>query len=105
MSASKNGELWCVWLDLRAKGTELYASKSNDHGKTWSKNQLVYRSPDGSVCECCHPSLVADGDSVDVLFRNSLAGHRDMYLVSSQDQGKTFGEAKLLGSQHWNLNA
>ncbi len=47
------------WLDLREKGTVLYASKSMDHGETWSKNILVYRSPDGSICECCHPSIIA----------------------------------------------
>ena len=26
-------------------------------GAAWSKNALVYRSPAGNVCECCHPSV------------------------------------------------
>jgi hypothetical protein len=90
MTSSENGTLWCVWLDLREKGPQLFASKSVDHGATWSKNVMVYRSPDGSVCECCHPSIVASKDSLHVLFRNSLKGNRDMYLVSSQDGGETF---------------
>ncbi len=51
MTSGDDGALWCVWLDLREKGTVLYASKSMDHGETWSKNILVYRSPDGSICE------------------------------------------------------
>jgi hypothetical protein len=105
MTASDDGTLWCVWLDLRAKRTQLFASKSIDQGASWSKNQLVYKSPDGSICECCHPSVVAEGNFVHILFRNSLKGNRDMYLVSSDNQGETFGIGERLGLQHWSLNA
>lgn len=105
MTCSEDGTLWCVWLDLREKGTRLFAAKSLDHGATWSQNVLVYRSPAGSICECCHPSILATKDAVHVLFRNSLQGNRDMYLVSSYDQGVTFGEATRLGRNPWQLNA
>ncbi len=105
MTVSDKGVYWCVWLDLRSSNTELYASSSVDDGRTWSENQLVYRSPDGSVCECCHPSIASSGDAIHVLFRNSLAGNRDMYLVSSNDKGKTFGRAQRQGIQNWQLSA
>lgn len=105
MTSGDDCALWCVWLDLREKGTVLYASKSMDHGETWSKNILVYRSPDGSICECCHPSIIASDNTVQVLFRNSLKGDRDMYLITSLDQGKSFGEARRLGRTNWHLNA
>ena len=67
---------------------------------------LVYRSPDGSVCECCHPSVTwgADG-TLYVLWRNSLAGARDMYVASSADEGKSFGKAAKLGGGTWPLKA
>jgi hypothetical protein len=105
MASTDDGRLWCVWLDLREKGTQLFAASSDDGGQSWCKNILVYKSPDGSICECCHPSIVADGDSIHVLFRNSLAGNRDMYLTSSTDRGKSFSSAERLGSQHWHVNA
>lgn len=105
MAASENGTLWCVWLDLREKGTQLFASKSVDQGVSWSKNRLVYRSPDGSICECCHPSIAVQNKSLHILFRNSLKGNRDMYLVSSNDDGETFGDAVRLGQIPWLLNA
>jgi hypothetical protein len=35
MRSSENGDLWCVWLDLREKGTKLFASKSIDDGATF----------------------------------------------------------------------
>lgn len=105
MTASSDGTLWCVWLDLRERGTKLFVSHSKDRGATWSKNQLAYRSPDGSVCECCHPSILSDKDSIHILFRNSLKGNRDMYLVSSTDLGASFGAAVRLGDTPWTLNA
>src|SRR5262245_52097300 len=60
MSAGPKGELVCVWLDLRAKGSKLYRARSQDGGQVWRKNQLVYESPDGHVCECCHPTVTVD---------------------------------------------
>ncbi len=105
MTANQDGTLWCVWLDLREEGTKLFIAKSTDQGATWSKNALVYQSPGGSICECCHPSIIADGSAVHVLFRNSLKGNRDMYFVSSSDEGVTFSDAVRLGQSSWHLNA
>lgn len=106
MAAGPEGQLGCVWLDLRSRGTQVMASTSDDGGKTWSKNVRVYRSPGGSVCECCHPSVAFDRQgSIHVLWRNSLNGARDMYVASSRDGGKAFGEAKKLGRGTWTLKA
>lgn len=106
MAAVPGGLIYCVWLDLRNKGTEVFGSRSEDGGATWSPNRLVYRSPDGTVCECCHPSVVIDADDqIHVMWRNWLAGSRDMYLASSVDKGETFGPATKLGEGTWPLNA
>ena len=106
MAAGPNGALCCVWLDLRNRKTEVMASISTDGGRTWGKNVLVYKSPDGSVCECCHPSVAFDAaGGIHVLWRNSLAGARDMYAASSLDGGRTFGKAAKLGNGSWPLNA
>lgn len=111
MAGGAEGTLACVWLDLRnAKlgkpGTEVWCATSRDGGKTWSQDRSVYRSRDGTVCECCHPSVVIDGKGViTVMFRNALAGARDMYIAISKDGGKTFSPASKLGSGSWNLNA
>lgn len=106
MAAGPKESLSCVWLDLRNGETEVMASSSTDGGKTWSKNTLVYRSPDGSVCECCHPSVAIDPKGrTFVQWRNSLAGARDLYVASSADGGKTFGKAAKLGNGSWPLKA
>jgi hypothetical protein len=106
MAAGPNGVLCCVWLDLRNQRTDVMASVSTDGGTTWAKNVLVYRSPDGSVCECCHPCVTFDAQGgIHVMWRNSLAGARDMYVASSSDVGKTFGQASKLGTGSWPLKA
>lgn len=65
---------------------------------------LVYKSPDSTVCECCKPSVAMQGSNVYVMFRNWLNGNRDLYLIQSNDNGKTFGNAQKLGAGSWQLN-
>jgi len=104
--ASGNGWIVAVWLDLRDKGTSLYWSKSDDGGATWSKSLLVYESPSGTICQCCHPSvLVGPGGAIHVMWRNSLDGSRDMYVTRSTNGGKTWLPAKKVGRDTWVLNA
>ncbi len=106
MAASSTGDTWCTWLDLRNKRTEMFASVSSDGGASWSLNQLVYRSPEKSVCECCHPSIAIHDGRVHVLFRNSLRGNRDMYLATvSAVIGSPETTGIQLGKEHWKLNA
>ncbi len=102
--AADGDRAFAVWLDLRDKHNKIFGAKSTDGGKTWSKNIMVYASPDTTVCECCKPSVALKGNNVYVMFRNWLNGNRDLYLVQSSDGGSTFGKAKKLGEGSWALN-
>jgi len=106
LAADPKGHLFAAWLDKRSgHGTKLFGAQSTDGGLTWSKNSMIYDSPEGSICECCHPSAAIDSDGqVLVMWRNSLAGSRDMYLARSRD-GLTFSKPERLGSGTWKLNA
>ena len=105
MAVAADGTLACSWLDCRAKGKILYMSTSKDGGTTWAKNRLVYQSPSGSICECCHPSLSYNKSGTLILmFRNSLNGARDMYLSSTSDNGNTFTPAMKMGKGTWMLS-
>ena len=106
MAAGSNGFVYAVWLDDRSGHKALYGASSHDGGATWSPNKLIYASPDGHICECCHPSVVISPDgAVYAMFRNWLNGSRDMYLAVSHDGGKTFEQARKLGEGTWPLNA
>lgn len=103
---ANNGLLFVTWLDLRTEGMKLYGAVSKDGGASWSSNQLVYQSPDGAICTCCHPSTAIDHKGrITVMFRNALAGNRDMYWVRSADEGRTWSKPILFGTQHWEINA
>ncbi|MBI1853489.1 MAG: exo-alpha-sialidase [Planctomycetes bacterium] len=106
IAAGPSGEVLCAWLDLRRGKTDLYGSRSEDGGRTWSADSLVYRSLSGSICECCHPSVwIPEKGKVFVMWRNSLSGARDLYVSESIDDGRTFGKASKLGEGTWNLEA
>lgn len=108
LARGPKGELYCVWLDCRdqQRGQRLFGASSNDGGRRWSKNREIYRSPSGSICECCHPSAAFDASGkLLVMWRNSVGGSRDMYWTSSTDGGQTFGKANKLGAGTWPLNA
>jgi len=84
---------------------KIYLASSPDGGKTWSKSKMIYRSPDGSVCECCKPSIISDDDgNITVMFRNNINGSRDLHFTKSVDGGETFSIPEKLGSGTWKIN-
>jgi hypothetical protein len=106
LAGDAKGILFAAWLDKRSgKGTTLHGARSTDGGLTWSKNVMIYQSPDGTICECCHPSVAFDSAGrILAMWRNWLGGARDMYLARSSD-GMTFSKPEKLGTGTWQLNA
>jgi hypothetical protein len=106
MAGDGHGTVHTAWLDLRNGKTQLWSASSPDGGRAWGENHLIYKSPDGHICECCHPSLAVDGHGrVWAMWRNWLDGARDMYASVSEDGGRTFSAARKLGDGTWTLKA
>jgi len=104
LAAGTDSTFYAVWLDLRGdQRNKLVMARSTDGGQAWSANQILYQSPDGTVCECCQPTVLAHADTVRVLFRNNLQGARDMYLLTSLDGGTTVADTAKLGQGTWLL--
>ena len=107
MAGDASGRMAAVWLDDRVgpKGKRLWGAFSDDGGATWSKNAMLYESPSGTICECCHPSLAAVGNGEFVaMFRNALEGSRDLYAVRLRG-GHMVGAAMKQGVGTWKLEA
>jgi hypothetical protein len=106
LAAAPDGSLFVTWLDLRNGKTELWGASSNDGGRTWGANEQVYRSPDKSICECCHPSALFDAQgNLAVMWRNSIGGSRDLWMTTRPNGARAFAPAKKLGTGTWKLNA
>ncbi len=109
MLKAENDEAYKEFKRINGQRTKpkgkIYVSSSTDKGKTWSKSQLVYQSPDGSVCECCKPSIKSDADgNIAIMFRNNINGSRDLHFTKSTDNGATFSAPEKLGSGTWKIN-
>ncbi len=104
--ASMGDRVAVVWLDVRSSAHEVFISVSRDAGKTFSRDLRVYRSPDGSVCECCAPSVSFDSiGRIVVMFRNQIAGARDIHVITSRDGGDSFDSLLKLGIQSWQASS
>lgn len=106
MVSDGEGRMAAVWLDDRdGKGKRLYGAFSEDAGLHWSRNVLLYESPDGTICQCCDPSLaLAGAGEFVVMWRNALAGSRDLYTLRLRD-GHPAGSAVKQGEGTWKLDA
>ena len=106
LAADGSGNVFVTWLDLRNGKTELWGAESRDSGQTWGKNALIYRSPDKSICECCHPTALFDAEgNLAVMWRNSIQGARDMWMATRAAGADRFTEPRKIGEGIWTLNA
>jgi hypothetical protein len=106
IAADQEDHFYAVWLDIRNdRRNKISYAFTTDRGMTWSKNQIVYQSPDKTVCECCKPNIAVSDSRICIMFRNWLDGSRDLYLMQSDNNGSSFGNAMKLGVGTWKLNA
>jgi hypothetical protein len=112
MTVSPMGSFHVVWLDERVPGeAHIWHASSTDGGRSWIEKN-VYPADNRSVCECCWPFITADDKGqLYVFFRNNLEDKllgniRDMHLISSSDDGKTWqATSQKMPGQSWTLNA
>ena len=105
IASDNKDDFYAVWLDLRVnKQNNICFSSLSAGDNHWSSNKIIYKSPEGHICECCKPNIAVRGNHVAVMFRNWISGSRDMYLMESFDKGKTFTKAQKLGMGTWKLN-
>ena len=84
-------------------GRQVWIAKSTDNGKTFSAEQPAWNDPIGA-CGCCGMSIFVDSKGmVRVLYRSATENiHRDIYLLTSLDHGRSFDGRKL---HAWDINA
>ncbi len=109
ITADQQGNVYVFWHAPPAgqsadeANRRVWMAKSTDDGKTFAPEVMAFDSATG-VCGCCgmHAFTEADG-TVRVLFRTAFQDvHRDMFLLTSRDHGRTFQSANV---SQWNIGA
>lgn len=107
LAADNFGDVYVVWHRNPDKNGEanrrVWVAHSRDGGKTFAREVLANRDSTGA-CGCCGLRAFADDHgTLYILYRAAReAIHRDMYLLTSSDRGRTFREDLV---SPWELNA
>ncbi len=114
VAADRAGNVYVAWhgIPVDAKsgaGAEgearrkIWIAKSADDGRTFVNEQDAWDRPTGA-CACCGMKVFASRKgSVHALYRSATeAVHRDIYLITSRDRGKSFQGGLL---HKWEINA
>lgn len=99
--ADHHGNFHAVWLeDAEENGYQsLRYSRSVDWGKHWSKAATL----DDSTCSCCWNTFaLSPNNELDILYRDMKP--RDMALLQSYDDGKTWRHVSTVGEFGWKFD-
>jgi hypothetical protein len=102
LSASADGSLLASWLDARNDRPQPFFARRGPASAGFEQEQLVFAGPEGNgVCPCCDMAAVRlpDGSNL-VAFRNTDAGHRDIWFARAPSGG-TFGPVHALSLDNW----
>jgi hypothetical protein len=80
-------------------------SRSNDFGNTFFPDVSASGYSGGNVCDCCPASIVADGSSVAMLYRDNLNNLRNIWAGISLDGGASFNNGLQIDDTNWFINA
>lgn len=106
IAADGKGRVYVAWHAGEGRGEQerrVFMTRSDDDGRTFSPERAIDSDPVGA-CGCCGMrGTVGHDGSVLFLYRAAAEGvHRDMYLLTSTDGGKTFSSRKM---DEWELDA
>jgi hypothetical protein len=101
--------VYAAWHSLPVGGQNgedhrlVWIARSTDDGATFEAERPASREPTGA-CGCCGVRMFASPSNIlYLLYRTATAmTHRDMFLLESNDQGRTFRGSRI---QRWEIGA
>lgn len=89
-----------VWTDPR-----YVVSHSFDGGVTFAAEQEVSNTIPEEACDCCPAAYAQQDNHHALLYRNNEANVRDMYAVSSDNNGESFSSYENIDQLFWTANS
>ncbi|MFN8395008.1 MAG: T9SS type A sorting domain-containing protein [Bacteroidia bacterium] len=78
-------------------------AKSTDGGNSFASDQLASGWSGGTVCDCCPGSIVIDGNTACMSYRDNLNNIRDTWTGISTNGGISFGQGMPVDQGNWML--
>jgi len=109
VATDSSGNVYVAWHGKRPGDSEgeggrgVWIARSHDGGRSFSPESKAYQEPTGA-CGCCGLSIFTGSNgTVYILYRTARETvHRDIYLLVSKDDGRTFNGRMV---DKWNINA
>jgi hypothetical protein len=109
IAADRAGNVYVAWhgkapdAEKGEAGRQVWIAVSRDDGKTFAPEQPAWNQATGA-CGCCGMALFAASDgNLLGLYRSATGNvHRDIYLLKSKDEGRSFQGSML---HPWEINA
>src|SRR4051812_30210838 len=109
IAADQDGHVYAAWHAMPVGGARgedqrrVWIARSDTDGATFGDEQPAWSEPTGA-CGCCGLQVFASRSSaLYLLYRSATAlTHRDIYLLESTDQGRSFRGSKV---QPWEIGA
>jgi hypothetical protein len=91
--AVSGNNVYVAWWGNKSGNYEVMFKASNDGGQTFGDKINLSNSTDGISVEA---DIATSGNNVYVIFADNKSGFADAYIMTSNDNGKTFNPAILL---------
>lgn len=78
-------------------------TKSSDYGSTFTPDVVASNWSGGDVCDCCPGSIVSEGNTVAMLYRDNMNNIRDSWVGISNDGGSSFTNGWNIDAMNWML--
>lgn len=104
------GGICVAWLDKRKKTSagedmaRVFFARSTDGGRSFGPNMDATSGQPNPICHCCRVAVTSDPQlGLMIAFRNDISDLRDMFLLRSTDEGRSFTGPTPLERTGWKL--
>lgn len=101
----ENGELGLTWLDNRfstkeKRGSTLFFTSTDGEFGFHKEKPIAF-----NTCQCCRTDIKVSDGEVKIAFRNIIEGGiRDMFYLTSNDNGENFTQSKRISVDKWEID-
>lgn len=92
-------------LDPNFSNARWMVTRSSDYGNTFITDVLASGWSGGVVCDCCPGSIVSEGNTVAMLYRDNLSNIRDSWTGISTDNAISFTNGWNVDLNNWMIMA